>query len=186
MLDKLSQQIAKSAQEEAEGIVSAAHDAAAEAIRKAKSEAARKVARSAEEAKEAVSMSRAERMAAAKLEAKKMLASAREDAAEAALRTVWSELKHTRGGREYQKLLLALADAALEELGDADGEVCANKEDAKWLAGYKNLSKKSIECEGGCIAMSGDGKVRVDMTLESIFEAGQDQMRKKIYKALFG
>jgi vacuolar-type H+-ATPase subunit E/Vma4 len=185
-IEKLSAQIAQSAQEEAERITRNAQAAGAEVIKGAKSAAVQRKKAAEDEAKELVSTQRAERIAAAKLEAKKLIAHAQDEAVGASLQHVWSELKQFRRTKEYAKLLQSLASQALDELGDRDGIVYVNSEDQKLLSGMKNLSKKPIECAGGCVAESKGGSVRVNLTLEAIFESEQDGFRKKAYDSLFG
>ena len=39
---------------------------------------------------------------------------------------------------------------------------------------------------GGALLESADGKIRMDLTLETLFESRRDEIRKKIYEKLFG
>ncbi len=185
-IEKLSAQIAQSAHEEAAKVIHAANEAAAETVKEAKASAVHRMKSAADEAREMVAAQRAERLAAAKLEAKKIIAHAQDEAVTGSLEHVWSELRHFRKTKEYAKLLSSLAEQALAELGERDGAIFVNEEDQKLLSGMKNLSKKPIECSGGCIAETKDGSVRVNLTFEAIMESEQDTLRKKVYESLFG
>jgi len=185
-IEKLSAQIAQSAQEEAARIIHNANATGAEFLREAKSAAAKRMKSAAEEAREMVAAQRAERLAAAKLEAKKIIAHAQDEAVTGSIEHVWSELRHFRKTKEYAKLLQSLAEHAQSELGERDSVIFVAEEDQKILSGMKNLSKKPIECSGGCIAETNDGSVRVNLTFEAIMETEQDALRKKVHENLFG
>jgi vacuolar-type H+-ATPase subunit E/Vma4 len=43
-----------------------------------------------------------------------------------------------------------------------------------------------LEALGGAIVESSDGKVMIDLTLETLFETRRDEIRKQVYEKLFG
>jgi len=78
-----------------------------------------------------------------------------------------------------------LVKIGTSELGE-NAVIYASKEDFKLL---KNLgikfSEKPIACAGGILIERSDGKVRLNLTFESIFEEKKDLLRKKVHDALF-
>jgi len=65
--------------------------------------------------------------------------------------------------------------------------VYVNSEDsklAKKMKGVK-LAGSAIECAGGAIVTTQDGRIRIDNTFEANFEERKDEMRKHIFDLLF-
>jgi vacuolar-type H+-ATPase subunit E/Vma4 len=127
-----------------------------------------------------------ERIAWARLESKRIVAEAREDAIKNVLEDFFEALGSVRKAPEYRKFLAAAANSAAEELGS--GAVIHVAKGDKLLFSPPKGSKvvEDLEGLGGAMAESSDGKIRVDMTLETLFESRRDEVRKKIYDNLFG
>jgi V/A-type H+-transporting ATPase subunit E len=127
-----------------------------------------------------------EQMAWARLESKRIMAEAREDAIKNVLEEFFEALGSVRKSQEYKKFLAAAVNSAVGELGS--GAIVHVAKGDKALFGAPKASKVAEDLEGlgGAMVESDDGKIRVDMTLETLFESTRDQVRKKIFDNLFG
>ncbi len=133
-----------------------------------------------------VESERKERLSAAKLEAQKAISEAREAAVNAALESVWQAFAARRKGQAYRSALLRLVDAGIAELGHGRPVVRCNAIDRKLLARRHYRLGSPIECEGGAIVETPDGRIRSDCTLEAIFASQKESVRKELYERLFG
>lgn len=127
-----------------------------------------------------------ERIAWARLEAKRINAEAREDAIGNVLEDIFEELKSARKSPEYQRFLKKAVSDAVDELGRGSK--------VHMLKGEKKLAPKlsgatvseDMEGLGGAIVESADGKIWIDLRLETLFESRRDEIRKSIDEKLFG
>jgi vacuolar-type H+-ATPase subunit E/Vma4 len=129
---------------------------------------------------------RNERIAWARLESKRVIAEAREDAIKGVLEDFFDGLKGAKKTPEYKRFLGKMIPEAANELG---GEVVIHvlkgeKIMVPAVKGSKIL--EDLEALGGAIVETTDGKIRVDLTLETLFETKRDDIRKGIYEKLFG
>jgi len=206
-LEELRKGVLEKAQEEARAL---AHEADAEAAGlMAKAEGQRKelLDAASREAKEMVEAERGEAIANAHLEAKRELAKAKEELVASVEEQIWKELLAVRKNKkEYAALLHKLIEKGRKALQDeSGGEVLAylNSEDKKLVGELKasippkrndapfpegkwgvKLAREAIECAGGAVVTSADGRVRIDNTLEAIFAEKRDAMRIEIQKAV--
>ncbi|MEW6721694.1 MAG: V-type ATP synthase subunit E, partial [Candidatus Micrarchaeota archaeon] len=132
----------------------------------------------------ALAEQRNERIAWARLESKRILAEAREDAIKAVLEDFFESLKDVRRSAEYKKFLAGAASSASAELGP--GTTIHVVKGDKALLGPKLKVVEDLDGLGGALAESADGKIRIDLTLETLFESQRDDIRKKVHEALFG
>jgi len=130
---------------------------------------------------------RNERIAWARLEAKRILAEAREDAIKNVLEGFFSDLKKTKKTKEYKAFMSKIMKAATEELSGSGLIVHACKGEGKLLGKSRGTKVvEDLDALGGVIVESKDGKMRVNLTLETIFESRRDELRKKISDRIFG
>lgn len=127
-----------------------------------------------------------ERIAWARLEAKRIIAEAREDAIKATFEDFFSLLTDVRKSRIYGEFMKRILNNALKEIDKGDATVHVVKGDRKFINGFKGKVVEDLDCMGGLIVETNNGKVRVNMTLESLFETKRDVLRKSIYEGLFG
>lgn len=129
---------------------------------------------------------RNERIAWARLESKRIIAEAKEDAIQAVLEDFFDSLKAVRKSPEYKRFLTARVTEAMAELGE-DSTVHLVKGDKTIAAALKSTKVvEDLDGLGGAIVESADGKFRMNLTLETLFELSRDEVRKEIYEALFG
>ncbi len=127
---------------------------------------------------------RGERIAWARLESKRMLSEAREDAIKDVLDDFFEALGSARKSPEYKKFLNSSVAKALEELGP--GSVVRLAKGDKALLQVKAKIVEDLDGLGGAIVESADGKIRIDLTLETQYESKRDEIRKQVYDKLFG
>lgn len=143
-----------------------------------KKEAEAEVARLLEEQKN-------ERLAWARLESKRIASEAREDAIKGVLEDFFGELKGARKSPQYGKFLGSAVAAAARELGDGV-TIRIAKGDKAHLPDVKGAKVvEDLQGLGGALVESADRKFRIDLTLETLFEARRDGIRKQVYEKLF-
>lgn len=129
---------------------------------------------------------RNERIAWARLESKRVLAEAREDAIKGVIGDVFDSLAKARKTPEYKKFLARSIPQAAAELG-AGPTVRVCKGDRALVPEIKGAKVvEDLEGLGGAIVESADGKIRIDLTIETMFETSRDEIRKRIHERLFG
>lgn len=185
-IDKLASSIIADANKEAAEIIKAAewHVQKMVADEKAKKPVLLKEAEN--EIAKRITDHEKERIAWARLEAKRILAEAREDAIKSALEEFFSMLGEIRKHKDYSKFMARSFDGALKEIGTKDVIVHVLKGDKKYLGSFSGKVLEDLSSFGGLILESADGKVRINMTVEALFESNRDAFRKKAYENLFG
>jgi vacuolar-type H+-ATPase subunit E/Vma4 len=129
---------------------------------------------------------RRERLAWARLESKRMIAESKEDAVSASLESFLEILEQMKKSPEYKKFLKDSVDRAVSELGDGS-IIHLLKGDKENISKMKNVSiVEDLNGLGGAIVESSDGKVIVDLSLETLYELRKDDLRKQISEKLFG
>ena len=186
-IEKLTSSLIKEADEEAAKIV----EAAEWHVKKMKEEECSKRSTLRNEAEKEIekllSEQKNERLAWARLEAKRVTAEAREDAINSAIDDLFSSLKEVKKSKEYKDFLSKSVSAAVKELGGVKLTVRVSKEDKKFLPKLPKSCKiaNNLDALGGAVIETQDGKMKVDLTLEILFEFRRDELRKMISEKLF-
>ncbi len=184
-IEKLKGSLLSEAQEDAQGIISAAQAQAMKMVddESAKVSTMRKDAET--DAERMLGEQRNERLAWARLESKRVMSEAREDAIKEVLESFFDALKDARKSSEYKKFLAKAVADAVSELGP--GCTIHIVKGDKSLLGASKSAKivEDLEGLGGALVESGNGKMRIDLTLETQFETKRDDVRKMIYERLF-
>ena len=190
-LEELRKGVLDKAQEEARALARETEAEAGALMQKAEAQRKELLDAAGHEAREMVESEKGEAIANANLEAKRELAKAREELVASVEEQAWKELLSVRKNKkEYAALLHKLIDKGRKALHDesAGGDVLAyvNAEDAKLVGELKGakLAGDAIECAGGAVVTSADGRVRIDNTLEAIFAEKRDAMRIAIQKEI--
>jgi len=186
-LELLRKEIMDDAHRKAKALEHGANEQARELLHAAHAGAKKTSDTARNDAEAFVASERAERLSAARLEAQKMLSESRETAVNSALEQVWREFVAKKRGANYRATLKTLAGRAVSELGSARPVLHANAADRKLLSsmGYK-VAPAALDCEGGAVAETSDGRIRSDYTLEEIFAHQKESVRKELYERLFG
>jgi vacuolar-type H+-ATPase subunit E/Vma4 len=185
-IEKLKRSLLSEAGEDAKKLVSASEEQAKTILdeERAKRAASKKGAEA--DVEKTLQDQKNERMAWARLESKRILAEAREDAIKNVIEDFFDALGGIRKTPEYKKFLAKAVSSAVDEL-DSGAVIHVVKGDKALFNTPKGSSVvEDLSGLGGAMAESNDGKIRVDMTLETLFEGRRDEVRKKIYDSLFG
>lgn len=184
-IEKLKGSLLSEANKEAETIVASAEAHVRNMLDEEKAKGSATKAEAEKEVEKLLEEQRNERIAWARLETKRMMAEAREDAIKDVLEEFFSVLEGMRKSPEYKKFMKSSVEKAAAELG---GRVTVHV-----VKGEKELVPKlkdatvvdDLQGLGGALVESGDGKTRINLTLETLFEAKRDDLRKQIYEKLF-
>ncbi len=186
-IEKLTSSLLKEADEEAAKIVEAAewHVKKMKEDERSKRSVLKKGAE--KETEKLLSEQRNERLAWARLEAKRITAEAREDAISGAIDDFFTSLKEVKKSKEYKDFLSRNVSAAVKELSGMKLTVRVGKGDKNLLPKLPNGCKVATDLDalGGAVIETQDGKMKVDLTLETLFELRRDELRKMIAEKLF-
>ncbi len=186
-IEKLTSSLLKEADEEAAKIVEAAewHVKKMKEDERSKRSVLKKGAE--KETEKLLSEQRNERLAWARLEAKRITAEAREDAINGAIDDFFTSLKEVKKSKEYKDFLSRNVSAAVKELSGMKLTVRVGKGDKNLLPKLPNGCKVATDLDalGGAVIETQDGKMKVDLTLETLFELRRDELRKMIAEKLF-
>jgi V/A-type H+-transporting ATPase subunit E len=185
-IERLKGSLLSEANEDARKIVEAAETHVSRMLEEERSRIAARKKESDREIEKLLEEQRNERIAWARLESKRLMAEAREDAIKNVLEEFFDSLEGVRTTPEYRKFLAKAVPEAASELGNSV-TVRVLKGDKALLPALKGAKvKEDLDALGGAIVESEDGKIRIDLTLETLFEARRDEIRKRIYDKLFG
>lgn len=128
---------------------------------------------------------RNERIAWARLEAKRILAEAKEDAIANSLEGFFASIEKSRSSAEYKEFMAAAAKSAANELGSG-ATIRVRTGEAKLVPKLKGMKvEEGLDALGGVLAESRDGKVMVNLTIETVFESKRDDLRRRVSEHLF-
>ncbi len=185
-IEKLKNSLLSEAAEEANAILQNAQSEVEKMHREQKGKQADMKAKAEKELEKTLEDQENERIAWARLEAKRIGAEAREDAIKNVLEEFFEVLKKSRKTAEYKNFIKKAVPAAAADLGGTvtihvlKGEkaLVPKIKDAKVAEDLKGL--------GGALVESEDGRIRVDLTLETLVDSKRDEIRKQIAEDLFG
>jgi V/A-type H+-transporting ATPase subunit E len=183
-LEKIQQGILSGAEEQRRRMLEEEAKAQADAIlAEAQEQRKRALEQAKREAGELVTRERNEKVAAARLRARRMLAEAREDALNEVMQRLRAELAAYAKKRDYEKTLRRLAESAAKEIG-GDVVLHTNKHDERFL--LRDGMGQSIECIGGVLVSSKDGRISINNTFDALLEERREELRSRAFSMLFG
>lgn len=154
-----------------------------EILSKAQADAEKRLEDARREAEATLEHLRKKKIAAARRRAKQTLLLGKEKVVDKALAKVRAGLEDFVNGKQYEKNLKKCAQKAAEEAGPGC-RIYARAKDRSLLKGL-NLAKDPLECIGGVIVESEDARIRIDATIDRIFEDKRDRIRQSILKRQF-
>ncbi len=183
-LDNLIKEIALSTSDEEKRIREDAKREAAEIIADAKREAQKILGEALKQAEEAVGREKYA-IAAAELAANKAVSDAKQQLVEQSLKEARENaFEDVPKSTRYPALFGALAGEAVAAAG-IGAKIHCNKKDFA-LAKKLRLDPLQADCSGGVIAVSADGKLRANNSLEALFEEREEELRVRAAELLFG
>lgn len=184
-VDRVTSSLLADAKKEAEEIVKAAEWHVAQMTKEEKAKRPLLFKSAEDEVAKLMNEKERERIAWARLEAKRTIYEAREDAIKSVTDEFFSLLKDVRQHKNYVGFMKRCLSEALNEIGTKEVTVHVGKGDKKCLSSYTGKVLEDLDRFGGLIIESADHKVRVNMTVEELFELKRDGFRKKIFDELF-
>jgi V/A-type H+-transporting ATPase subunit E len=178
-------------------LLSEANDEAARIINEAKNQAAHLLeeerkgqeeigARAETEVEQMIAEERNERLAWARLEAKRIMAESEEDAIKGVMEELIEALSSMHGSAEYKEFMKSAISKASEELG-GNVVVRVTKGEKSLVPKGKGMKvEDDLDALGGAIVETADGRIRINLTLETLLDTRRDDLRKQIYQKLFG
>ncbi len=126
-------------------------------------------------------------IASARLEAKRNLLETRDEVLRKYEDDAYRNLREFTQSPQYKDFLTKMVQDGLGKIGP-DAVVQVNASDRKLLQGFSDykLAPENIDCIGGAMISSSDGKRRVDNTLESIFDDRKEELRMRLSQQIFG
>lgn len=178
--------IIREAEEEAKGVVSEAEAKGNAIMSEERNRSQQKLKAAEEEAKRMMEAQRKERIAWARLESKRIIAEAKEDAINNSLEDFFKMLSVFRNMNGYTAFLNKVVKNAIEEFGEKPENLVVHvvKGDRKVLSSITAKIVEDLDGFGGAIVERKDGSVRVNATLETLFENKREGIRKEVYEKL--
>lgn len=127
------------------------------------------------------------RVSAERLKAGMIVAQAREQAISKTMEQLLENLSSSSSPRNasksgYEKLFGKLAKEGLKQI--EGGVIRCRKQDAALSRKFGRLGEP-INCSGGLVIESADGRIRLDATFEGLLEENKDELGKKAFELLF-
>lgn len=185
-IERVTASLLADARKEADEILKTAEWHVMQMIKEEKAKRGALLSATEEEAAKLLKGRERERMAWARLEAKRILSEAREDAIKNVIEDFFSLLNDMRSHKNYPVFLRHCLAEAMNEIGSKDVIAHLVKGDKKHIGSFDGVIVEDLASFGGLIIETADNKVRVDMTVEAIFESRREEFRKKVFEAFFG
>lgn len=185
-IEKLKSSLLSEANEDAQKIVEAAESHVKGMLSEERSRKTAMREKAEKDVERLLKEQRNERIAWARLESKRIIAEAREDALKNVLEQFFEDLKGVRKSPEYKRFMKAAVSEAAAELGRG-AVVHLAKGDKKTVPVPRGCKvSEDLAGLGGVMVESADGKIRMDLTLETLFDIRRDDIRKEVSEKLFG
>lgn len=193
----IASEVLEDVRKEAEKVIRDAEREAEEILRKAKEETEKTHTHLIIEAKEKGEVERRKIKSLTEMEIRNKLLRVKESLVEAAFDKALSFLSDFVQTENYYDFLLKLITEAAEKINADMLVVYVNSKDRKWLAhGRLNglaeklrvkmkLADETLECLGGCIVKTSDGKTSYDNTFEKRLQLLKPVLRIKVANILF-
>lgn len=184
MLEKITKTLIENAKKQSEESLDNAKRELELELKKIITEGEAKIELSKEQAKKIVENERRERISWAKLEAKRIIAEAKEDRINAVLDLIFEKIIAYANTPEFTEQIKTRVLSALTEVGK-ERVIHVKKGRKKFFKIQDAEIKEDLEALEGAIVESSDGKIRITLTLEELFNTQRDALRKEVYTKLF-
>ncbi|MFH0971295.1 MAG: V-type ATP synthase subunit E [Candidatus Micrarchaeota archaeon] len=183
-LETLKQELGRKTQSEVQRLDAEVRLEARRIKEDAKKELQRRREAAQKEAEEFVEIEKM-RIPAARLKAKRILQDAKYQMVSEALGFTAQLLeKKTSNKREYEKLLEQLIGEGIRHLGTKQVVIMVRKQD---IAFAKKFGKTAeLDCAGGAIICSEDGRMRINNTFEALLEKNKEELEQHAFESMFG
>jgi V/A-type H+/Na+-transporting ATPase subunit E len=125
------------------------------------------------------------RIPAARLRAKRIIQEARYGLVSKAMDALIEEMEGMRNDRkEYEKFLEMLIRQGISELGEKNATIAVRKQDLQFARKFGKAIE--LECLGGALISSENGKVRINNTFEALIDGKRAQLEQLSFELMFG
>ena len=193
----IASEILEDVQNESEKIIREAETKAKEILKQAKTEAEKRHADSVAEAKQKSEQEYKKTKSLTAIEIRNIHLQAKEEQLSAVFDEAVARLKKFVDSKNYSNYLLSFVEEAAKNIESDKLVIYVNSKDqklfktsqledlSKKLDKKLTLSKETIECMGGCIVKTTDGKLSHDNTFENRLQVLKPNIRVKLEKMLF-
>ena len=197
-ISAISTQILGDVQKEAEAVLAAAEAQAKETLKQAKIEAEQFYAEAIAKANSDAEAEKRRIVSLTEVEMRNRLLTAKEEMVNEAFQKALEDLGNYVKTEKYQIYLLKQIEASSKKIHSKNLIVQVNAQDKKWLKQQKlsqiskklklniQLSPASIDCLGGCIIQTEDGRIVWDNTLDHRLEELKPALRVEVARIPFG
>lgn len=193
----IASEILEDVQKESEKIIREAETKAKEILKQAKTEAEKRHADSIAEAKQKSEQEYNKTKSLTAIEIRNIHLQAKEEQLNSVFDEAVAQLKKFVDSKNYSNYLLSFVEEAAKNIESDNLVIYVNSKDqklfktsqledlSKKLDKKLTLSKETIECMGGCIVKTPDGKLSHDNTFENRLQVLKPNIRVKLEKMLF-
>ena len=193
----IASEILEDVQNESEKIIREAETKAKEILKQAKTEAEKRHADSVAEAKQKSEQEYKKTKSLTAIEIRNIHLQAKEEQLNSVFDEAVARLKKFVDSKNYSNYLLSFVEEAAKNIESDKLVIYVNSKDqnlfktsqledlSKKLDKKLTLSKETIECMGGCIVKTPDGKLSHDNTFENRLQVLKPNIRVKLEKMLF-
>jgi V/A-type H+-transporting ATPase subunit E len=196
-IERLSRDILQQAQSEAEHLISEANIKAEQIQNRAKIDAVAEQENILEQAKRDAERIRSQGVATTQMKARTMQLEAREKLLISVFEAASGKISSVQQWSDYEAIIENLASEAIQQIGSKKIVLCADKTTKKILQDslVKKLSAKlnveitlgdELTNKTGVIAVTPDGHLNFDNTLETRLGKLQNELRAPVYHLLMG
>jgi V/A-type H+-transporting ATPase subunit E len=196
-LSAIANEVIGDVQKEAEAVIAKAQTEAKETLRQAKQQANQTYREIVNHAHLRAETEQRKIASVTEVDMRNLLLQTKEDMVDVAFAKALDRLREFAQTPKYNDYLLKLIATVAEKIGQKDLLVSVNAKDAalltaselKRLSKQLNvelvLSKDRLDCVGGCIIQTADGKIIYDNTIDTKLEALKPTLRVEAAKILF-
>jgi V/A-type H+-transporting ATPase subunit E len=193
----IASEILEDVQNESEKIIREAETKAKEILKQAKTEAEKRHATRVAEAKQKSEQEYKKTKSLTAIEIRNIHLQAKEEQLNSVFEEAVARLKKFVDSKGYSSYLLSFVEEAAKNIESNKLVIYVNSKDQKLLKTNQledlskkldkklTLSKETIECTGGCIVKTQDGKLSHDNTFENRLQVLKPNIRVKLEKMLF-
>lgn len=193
----IASEILEDVQNESEKIIREAETKAKEILKQSKTEAEKRHADSIAEAKQKSEQEYNKTKSLTAIEIRNIHLQAKEEQLNSVFEEAVAQLKKFVDSKNYSNFLLSFVEEAAKNIESDNLVIYVNSKDqklfktsqledlSKKLDKKLTLSKETIECMGGCIVKTPDGKLSHDNTFENRLQVLKPNIRVKLEKMLF-
>lgn len=193
----IASEILEDVQNESEKIIREAETKAKEILKQSKTEAEKRHADSIAEAKQKSEQEYNKTKSLTAIEIRNIHLQAKEEQLNSVFEEAVAQLKKFVDSKNYSNYLLSFVEEAAKNIESDNLVIYVNSKDqklfktsqledlSKKLDKKLTLSKETIECMGGCIVKTPDGKLSHDNTFENRLQVLKPNIRVKLEKMLF-